>query len=379
LKIIDVKVSLLPPRGKGWLNETLIANPMSIYPEYKIRRSSWRAPFQQILVSTYTNEKQEGIGIGWGGEAAKIIIENHLKKFVIGKNPFDIEIIWDQLYRSSIPYGRKGITIMAISGIDNSLWDLLGKIVGKPVYKLLGGATKDKVEVYATGPKAHIYKQLGFRRVKIPMPYGSADGRDGMIKNIKLVGEVRKKIGYNVQMAIDCYMGWDVDYTLRMCDMLEEYEVEWIEEPLVPDDIDGYKKLKDSLNKPMIATGEHEFTRYGFREIIESKAADIIQPDILWSGGISEVKKISALASARNIKVIPHNGGIFSYHFVMSSQNSPVAEYVFLSPKGDTIQPTFAGIQGEPLPERGFVRVKETPGFGIKFSNQNKLTICKQS
>ncbi|MGQ9544075.1 MAG: enolase C-terminal domain-like protein [Candidatus Bathyarchaeia archaeon] len=370
MKIVDVKVSLLPPRGKGWLNETLIANPMSIYPDYKMQRSSWRAPFQHVLVKIYTSDKQEGISVAWGGIASKILIEEHLKRFVIGKDPFDLEVIWDQLYRSSIPYGRKGIAIMAISGIDNSLWDLLGKILGVPVYRLLGGATKDKVEVYATGPKAHIYKQLGFRRVKIPMPYGPADGREGMMKNMELVREVRKEIGYDVQMAIDCYMGWDVEYTLKMCEILEEYEVEWVEEPLVPDDIDGYKRLKASMSRPMIAAGEHEFTRYGFREIIESKAVDIIQPDILWSGGISEVKKISALASARNIKVIPHNGGIFSYHFVMSNQNSPMAEYVFLSPNGDTLQPTFKGIEGEPLPERGFIKVEEKPGFGIEFSGE---------
>jgi L-rhamnonate dehydratase len=201
--------------------------------------------------------------------------------------------------------------------------------------------------------------------MKLAMPRGPADGKPGMRENEALVRKAREAAGSDGEIMLDCYMGWDVPYTIEMARRLQPYDVKWIEEPLSPDHYEDYRRLRDILN-PMgilIAGGEHEFTRYGFRELIERRAVDVLQPDIGRAGGVSEVKKICCLASAYGLTVILHGSGAPAYHLAMSTNNCPCAEYIDMFVEGGT--PHFTG---EPLPAGGFVELGAAPGFGYELN-----------
>jgi L-alanine-DL-glutamate epimerase-like enolase superfamily enzyme len=350
-----------------WIIDSVIANPMSGYPEYKARRSSWGSKANgTVIVELVTESGLIGIGLSQGGVPAARIIIDHLSRFLLGADPRDIERLWDQMFRSTLPYGRKGLPICAISAVDIALWDLCGKLRGEPVYKLLGGETKQEIPCYCTGPQPLAAKELGFFGGKLPLPYGPADGIEGLNANVEMVAKAREQVGPDFDLMLDCYMALDVPYTIDLANAVRPYRVRWIEEALPPDDYDGHARIKAACPWQRFSTGEHEYTRYGFRELITRSNLDILQPDLGWVGGITEAKKIAAMAQAYDLPVIPHGSGVFSTHFQMASSNGPFQEVLAMSPTGDSIVPIWNGlIEGDPLPENGVVRPPDLPGWGI--------------
>lgn len=369
MKIVAVRAHLLkPPKRASWLSSTVIANPMSIYPRYYAQRSSWNGPPQAaLIVEVTTDDGITGYGQGAGGPVGKEIVEGHLSRFLVGEDPFDVELLWDQMFRATLPYGRKGVTIHAISGVDLALWDVVGKAKGEPVWRLLGGKTKDRIPVYITGNDTERYKALGFSRNKLAMPHSPVDGWEGMKKNVELVARAREILGPDGEIMLDCYMAWDVEYTLRMAELLEPYRVRWIEECLPPDDYDGYAELRQKVRRTAIATGEHEYTRWGHLELLKRRAVDILQPDIHWVGGITEMKKVIALASGFNVPVIPHAGGTSAAGLavIASSVNCPMAECFIFDP--DERPPLWSGL---PQPRDGYVEPPNSPGLGVELDRE---------
>ena len=360
MKITEVKVYVVP-MSASWLSEGVIANPMSIYPEYKPKRSSWFGPMSAAIVEIVTDEGLRGLGtVGGGkGRVAAAIIDEQFRGLLIGKDPSKIELLWEQMFRASQFYGRKGVVIEAISGVDLALWDLTGKALGAPVYQLAGGQTKDRIPVYVTGNLTERHLKEGFRHVKLAVPHGPADGQEGLKKNIELVARTRELIGPEGDIMLDCYMALDVPYAIALAKAVAGFKVLWIEEPVPPDQIDSYRRIKDAVPEIMITGGEHEFTRYGFRDLIEKKAVDILQPDIYRAGGLSELKKIAAMAGACDLPVIPHGVGAPTYHFVVSTPNAQRAEFVDIFAQGG--KPL---LKGEPQPKGGYVELSPAPGFG---------------
>jgi L-rhamnonate dehydratase len=196
----------------------------------------------------------------------------------MGEDPFDIERVWDIQWRSTMQYGRMGVTMNAISGVDLALWDLIGNALGIPVYKLLGGQTKDRIPAYCTGNDIEQHVEFGFKRLKLAMPHGPADGREGMRKNEELVKRARAALGKDGDVMLDCWMAWTERYTLEMASMLEPYRVYWMEEVLPSYDYAAFGRLRKSIVSTRIVTGEHEYGRYGFRYLLEHEAAEIWQP-----------------------------------------------------------------------------------------------------
>jgi len=366
VKIVEVKAHRVRPfKRVTTLQGTLIANPMSIYPQYRAQRISWNGPGQEpIMVEIRTDDGIVGYGRGAGGPVGKEIVEGHLARFLLGQDPFNIELLWDQMYRGTMPYGVKGVVIHAISGVDIALWDVVGKAKDEPVWRLLGGRTKELIPAYLTGFDTQSYVDAGFTRGKIPMPHGPADGWAGMKANVEAVRRAREILGPDGDLMLDCYMAWDVEYTLRMAELVEPYRVRWIEETLPPSDYDGYAEVRSKVRGTAIATGEHECTRWGHLELLKRRAVDVLQPDIHWVGGISELKKIVAMASAFNVPVIPHGGGMYpeSLAVIASSVNCPLAECLI----GDYAEQQRDLWPNLPLPEAGFVSLPEGPGLGVE-------------
>jgi len=331
-----------------------------------------------VIVQLRTDDGLEGIGgIGLGSEAVARLVEHHLGPLVLGHSPFDVELLWEKMFRSTVNIGRKGLVLEAISGIDIALWDIMGKATGQPVYNLLGGRTRDRIRAYASrlypvkdlallADSANRYAAAGFTAMKMRFGYGPADGRAGMRGNEELVRTVREAIGPDIELMADAYMGWTTTYAIEMIRRLAEYELAWVEEPLLPDDLDGYARIRAAVQTP-IATGEHEFTRWGFKELIQKGAADIIQPDVNRVGGITEARKIWALASAHNLPVVPHSGNFHNLHLIMAHINSPLAEYFPPEMRdGDTFFSEF--FNGEPVAESGYLTLSDQPGLGIQLN-----------
>lgn len=361
------------PKGH-WITDTLVANPMAIYPEYRESRNSWGiGVLGTVVVEVELENGIVGVGISTAGVPGCWLIENHLKHFAIGQNVMNVELIWDQMWRASMPYGRKGITVHAISAIDIAIWDAMGKDTGKPVYELLGGPLRSPLPLYATSPAAASVKKQGFQGVKVPLPYGPASGVEGLSKNVALISEVRDSVGDNFDIMIDCYMALSVEYVIQLVKALRPFNIRWLEEPLIPDDYAGYSELKKRLPETFISTGEHEYTRYGFAQLLEC-GIDILQPDLMWSGGMTEVRRITNMAAAKDVLVIPHGSGVYAFHHQVSFPNTPFAEFLMLSPKGDISTPQFGSLfTNEPLPENGKLYLSDEPGFGIELNRDSNV------
>jgi len=331
-------------------------------------RYRWYGPFSQlsgsILVEIKTSGGLTGYGLGGGGSAAVHIIDNHLRDLLLKADPANIEALWEQLYSSSLFYGRKGLAIHAISGIDLALWDLAGKTANLPVYKLLGGATKDKVPVYLTSRNVDFGLKQGIKAFKLPIDSTPHQGKDGMRKAVAEIEAARKSIGPDTELMIDVLCRWDVPYTLDMVDRLAPSRLMFIEEPLSPDDMAGYAQLCSEVKSTRIASGEHEYTRYGFENLIARKAAHILQPDITWSGGLTELRKIAALASAHQLPMIPHRGGsVYGLHLILATAHCNLAESFGVGEQGNEIMQTMS-----PRFADGFLYPSAKPGFGVEIT-----------
>jgi len=379
-RIVDIRAYTMGGTGDGgdyhrqagghWIIDTTIANPMSGYAAYKASRTSWGiGVLGSILVEIEDDRGNVGFATGFGGPPACFLIEAHFRRFLIDADPRDTNLLWDQMFRASMFYGRKGLTLAAISVVDLALWDLIGKIRQEPVYKMIGGATKPDIAFYCTGPRPEACKALGFWGGKVPLPYGPADGPQGIRANRDFLAAHRAAVGPEFPLMVDCYMSLDVRTAIENAHACRDLDIHWWEEVLHPDDTDGYKQLRAAMPTTKWTTGEHEYSRYGFRKLIEDRTIDILQPDVMWVGGLTELLKITAHASAYDIPVVPHGSGPYSYHFVISQTNAPFCEYIANSPDGRTIAPVFGKLfLNEPVPTNGRLGVSDAPGFGLELN-----------
>lgn len=373
IRLVNVKprkpYPVFKPAEGAWSTQFVeIANPMSIYPEYKARRELFFPDPGKVPSFTVEITTDKGItGYGNGGPGGGPVVVDHLAKLMVGRDPFDIERNWDICWRSTMNYGRMGVTMNAISGIDNAMWDIVGKALNVPVYKLLGGDAKDRIPAYCTGNDVEQHIKFGYTKLKLAIPHGPADGRIGMKKNLELVESTRKALGPDGEIMLDCWMAWTERYTVEMAEMMAPYRVYWMEEVLQPHDYAGFGRLNSQIKSTRIATGEHEYGRYGFRYLLEHNGASIWQPDLQWCGGMTELRRIGALASAYDIPVIPHGGGLNgSIHWMIANVNAPWAE-LFLPPPGapkEVYQIFEENYNISRGPEGIYMRPLEKPGFG---------------
>lgn len=339
---------------------------MSCYPKYKRHRSSWLPKWDTVYVKVTAEDGTWGLGCTSYGRPVSVIIEDHFAPMLVGENCFAIERLWDMMFRISKPYGSTGLACCAISAVDLALWDLAGKLQGRPVYELLGGPAHDKLFAYATGNDTDWQIELGFQAVKLACPYGPADGLWGLEQNEQLILCTREFVGDSVEIMLDCYMAFDVDYTIRLAQRLRPYQLKWIEEFLIPEDIEGHAAVRRAVNWVSLASGEHLFTRWPYQQLIELRALDILQPDIFWVGGLSECVKICHMASAAGLQVILHGGGLHPYglHLSYAMPNTPWVEYFIGSPPGLPLE-DHKWFPGSAIPVDSYIKPLDTPGFGL--------------
>ena len=342
-----------------------------------------------IIIKVYTDEGIIGYGeVDSAPSVIKAIIDapiSHricqgLGQALIGEDPFEIDKIWEKMYLASTFYGRRGAVIHAMSGIDIALWDILGKALNKPIYKLLGGEFRSSVRAYAsilmpyTAEECyHTTRRLcdqGYTAIKL----GWGGFEQGMRESIALVEAARQAAGENVDLMFD--IGFipstdnpvDAASRILLGKEIEQYKPYWLEEPLYPDDLDGYRKMAEALDT-RIACGENETTRYGFRQLIETAKVDVVQPDVTRCGGLSEAKKIANLAQAYHVTCVPHcwSSGIVeaaSLHLVAAIQNGCFLEYCVAE------TPIRKEIAEELIVKNGYAQVPQKPGLGIEIDEE---------
>lgn len=335
-----------------------------------------------LVVEIECDDGTVGIGnAALAPHATKATIDNYLKPLLIGTDPLDSEYLWQSMYRRTLPFGRKGIGMVAISAVDLAIWDAKGKILDQPVFKLLGGRTKSRIPLYASRlysqpldtlfEEARSYADQGFKAIKLRFGWGPKDGLEGINNNIDLVKTAREAVGPDVDLMADAYMGWNVEYAKRMLRLLEPHNLRWVEEPVIADDLAGYAELR-SLNITAISGGEHEYTLHGFRQALELRAFDIAQFDVNRVGGITAAKKITDLCEAHDVAVIPHAGQMHNYHITMSSFGAPISEYFPKVPVEVGNELFWYIFDGEPVAKDGFIDLSnDRPGFGLTLQTPN--------
>jgi L-rhamnonate dehydratase len=328
------------------------------------QRWRWFGPFSQlagsILVQIRTKLGLTGYGMGGGGTAAIHVIDNHLKDLLAGADPQNIDLLWDQMFASSSFYGRRGLPVMAMSGIDLALWDIAGKRANKPVWQLLGGTGRKSVPSYYTGTDVRTAVDLGFRAIKFGVLTDlTNDAILGMLR------EGREALGDGGEIMLDMLCRWDVERALKFCRQAEDLRLYFLEEPLLPDDAEGYARLCREVKTTKIASGEHEFTHYGFEEIIRNKASHILQPDLTWAGGLTAGRRILALAGKAGLPVLPHRGGsLFGIHLAIANSQITMAESFGTGEPGNEMMQVFT-----PPFEKGHYFPPTRPGIGADLTD----------
>ena len=346
---------------------------LDVYPEFAARPhvQSSSPQASAIYVEIGTDEGPTGL-FGPIFEETVTLILGKLKPQLIGRDPLAYEKIWDVLYRQD-RHARGGNQMMAISAVDNALWDLRGKIFNLPIYRLLGGPTRERVDCYASmlgfshdpglvRERAQMVVAQGFKAQKWFFRYGLTEGLEGMGRNVALIRTVREAVGPNIDIMVDAWMGWDATYAIRMLERIAEFRPRWLEEPVPPDRFADLAAIRRSSNVP-IATGEHEYNRWNFLHLIQAEAVDVIQADPDWCGGISELVKIGSIASAFGKQMIPHGHSIHPAVNVIASQSPvtfPMAEYLLLhQPSKQQFHRTVM------YPEGGSIALPTEPGLGF--------------
>ncbi len=400
MKITNVRLRELTgtidhPEGPYW--EERLIRPVDIYPEFHAMsgaETNWQpvepgetsSRIKLIFIEIETDEGVSGVG-GPVGRDVATLLHVGFRTFLLGHDPLATERLWDIMYRDGV-HSRKGTPMFAISAIDAALWDLRGKYLNQPVHRLLGGPVRDKLPAYASmlgfslnsdrvHERARSFAANGYLAQKWFPRWGPMDGREGIRKNVELAELLRDAAGPESDIMIDAWMSWNVPYTLDMANRLYDHDIRWLEEPVLPDKIAQYAEIR--ANSPIqISGGEHEYTRFGIKALLDARAVDLMQADTYWAGGISEMIKICTLCSAYDIPIVPHGHSVPA-NVQLSAALSPVdVPYVEYLVKWNTMLQHF--YRDPVVPVDGWVTVPTGPGMGVeidpdKIESEREFTV----
>ncbi len=376
------------------VNNQYQANPIHIYEELRPKPYKDSAePVKRtvnasaLYLKIKTDQGLEGL-YGPVDKEAAIVVDQQLRNFLMGKDPLAGETLWDQMHRMN-RHSRHGHFMMAISAVDNALWDLRGRFFNTPVYRLLGGPTRSAVEAYGSclgfslepevmRKRAAQLKTEGFRNQKWFLAYGPGSGTEGMQKNVSMLEHLRQAVGEDVEIMCDAFMGWDLNYAIAWAKQVEKYRPRWIEEAFQPDKIDSFAQLRRATHIP-IASGEHIYGRWETHEYLKAGALNVVQTDPEWCGGVSELVKICALGSVYDAQVIPHGHNIHAALHVVASQSPmtcPLVEFL-INKMG-----SYYHFDKYPIaPVQGKITLSDRPGFGMELdpAKIEKQTLTKWS
>ncbi len=353
------------------------AQMMDVYPEFNAlamsgrRRDEGPEMISEIYVEVLTDEGLSGL-FGPIEDYQAFIIHKFLRPFLMGRDPLATELLHDQMTRLH-RHGRSGMFMTGVSVVDCALWDLKGKAWCQPLYRLLGGPTRNTIPAYASmlgysiEPKAAAeialdFRNQGYAAQKWFFRYGPGDGEAGLAQNVALAYALREALGPYYPLMFDAYMGWDAQYAAQMLRHLDLLNIAWIEEPLPPERVGSFQRLKGAASVPL-ATGEHVYTRWQVKELLVNGAIDFVQTDPDWTGGVTELVKICALASAFEAPVVAHGHSLLAALHVAGAQPPTVVPYVEYLVRHQARKQFFHKPQY--APEYGRIALPDLPGLGL--------------
>lgn len=354
-------------------------SPMARY-ENEFPNRNWSEPWDRAACVVTAEDGTWGVGFAPMSGPVLSIINDHFAPLLEGQSAMSIEKNWDLMRRASSPYGAYGLTSYAISALDNALWDLKGKLLGLPVYELLGGPVKDKIFCYASnttltyGTENYIewFLELGFKAVKLFVRHGPEDDIEGLNKNEELVAGVREQVGPDVEIAVDSWMSLNTEYIVRLVEALKPYRIKWLEDYLLPEDLDSYMKVRQRVPGQTLATGEHWYTIHPFAFAAGQGLVDILQPDISWVGGMTASIRICHIAEAHGVTVIGHGGMNMPYgqHLAYAMPVIPWGERSEgVAPPGVPLEEMVL-LPGTPVIKDGYLVPSNAPGFGLELTKE---------
>jgi L-rhamnonate dehydratase len=349
-------------------------SPMARYPEF--RRSDWASRWKRTACVVTAEDGTFGVGVTVHGGPVERIITEHLAPVVTGQNALATEKLWDIMRRVTTAYGSGGLASYAISAVDLALWDLKGKLLGCPVYELLGGPQKERIPCYASntdisyGTEESVawFLELGLKAVKVFLREGPESGIAGIAHAEELVARTREQIGDEVELMVDAWTSLDVEYAVRLLEALRPYRIKWLEDYLLPEDMEGYRRVRERAPGAILASGEHWYTIHPFAQAASQGLVDILQPDIAWVGGLSAAVRICHLAEAHGLSVISHAGMNYPWgqHLALSMPAIPMGERSEgVAPPGVPLEEMVL-LPGTVPIKNGFVRPTDAPGFGLE-------------
>lgn len=362
-----------PPRRPSWNDTEPRGLPLNKYPDFppttpaKTPGIGGRPVWVQVIAENGT----WGLGRCSFGEPVAALVDYFYAPFLIGRDCFATELINDMMWRASKRHGSLGLSAVAQSGIDLALWDLKGKLLQQPVYRLLGGPCRDKIFCYCTGDDLDWSLELGFKAFKVTNPVHYSQGIEGIDIIEEKIARSRETVGRHVELMFNPVMAFDVEFTIRLAERLRPYQLKWLEEPLFPEDLEGHIQIRKAVPWMPLATGEDHHTRIPFRQLVEHRCVDVVQPDLHWCGGLSEAIRIYHIAEAAGIKTSPHAGcnSPFGQHFSYALPDCDLGEFHLSSPVGVPLEEV-ARIPGTPVPKDGYVVPSDAPGFGMEIKDE---------
>ncbi|MDA8296711.1 MAG: mandelate racemase/muconate lactonizing enzyme family protein [Actinomycetota bacterium] len=319
-----------------------------------------------VWVQVVTEGGEWGLGRCSFGEPVAALVNQHFAPLLIGRDALATEMLNDIMWRSTKRHGSVGLSAIAQSGIDLALWDLKGKLFGEPVYRLIGGPSRESVRCYCTSDDLDWSLELGFDAFKLSNPVFYEQGNRGLDLIEEKIAAGRATVGASAELMFNPVMAFNVRFAIEVCERVRPYRLSWLEEPLIPEDLEGHLQLRSAVPWMGIATGEDHHTRIPFRQLIERRAVDVVQPDLQWCGGLTEALKIYAMAEAAGIRTIPHAGcnSPFGQHFAFAMPDCDLGEFHLSSPIGVPLA-EWNSIPGMAVPEKGRLVPSDAPGFGM--------------
>jgi L-rhamnonate dehydratase len=348
---------------------------------YQRLRSAGQPPWQGVACVATAEDGTWGLGITIYGSPVVAVINDHFAPNLVGESAMATGRVWDMMVRLTAPYGGTGLASYAISAVDTALWDLKGKILEKPVYELLGGPQKDRIFCYATGYDTEWYLELGFNATKIFTPWGPEDGAEGLRKNEELVSNTRELVGDSAELMLDCWLSMDEEYTVRLAETLRPYRLKWLEDYVTPENYPCYGAIRRRLPWQTLASGEHWYLPTTFNHAITENYVDILQPDVLWAGGITAGVKICQMAEAAGLSVIPHASmnNPYGQHLVYAMSSACWGERSQgVSPPGVPLE-EMVYLPGTAVIDDGYLTPSDAPGFGIEVTREWLQERCVSS
>lgn len=375
IKAVDISLPqsqpTTPARRSSWRHTSPIGLPMNKYPEFPpdLPSKSPGIGGRGLWVQVTAEDGTWGLGRTAFGAPVATLVDTFYAPLLEGRDCFATEHLNDMMWTASKRHGSLGISAFAQSAIDLALWDLKGKLLQQPVYRLLGGPAREKIRCYCTCDDLDWSMELGFEAFKITNPVHYEQGIVGLNIMEEKVAQARETIGKNAELMINPVMCYDVDFAVRLAQRLRPYELRWMEEPLIPEDLEGHIQLKKAVPWMPIATGEDHHTRIPFRQLVENRCVDVVQPDLNWCGGLTEAIKIYHIAEAAGIKSSPH-GGInspFGQHFCYAMPDCTLSEFHMATPVGIPLEEVVS-LPGMAMPKNGYVVPSDAPGFGLEIA-----------